>query len=606
MKALHTFICLLLLATALPQRGVHAQSRRLLWGYCNDTILTCTGLNSEAKGAGAIYIPAEQAAVFAGSRLTHLRLGFHQQTGDLEIFITDDLNGTPAYTQAVGTLPKGWSEVTLDEPFPLDGKAFYVGFTATAYNPLAMSDNFHPDAHWANLYDRWQDNALVWGDKALCIRLVLEGGHFPADLVLESLERAYGEPGGTAQVRGVVRNRCDAAISGYELDYRIGDGEKATVRIDRTLAPMQTDTFRVDVPAPRQLGSFPLTVSVVPEDGAADALPANNTLTSTLTCLEYAFIRKVVVEEGTGTWCGWCPRGTVGLRRMSERYPDTFIGIAMHSAAGRYDPMEAPSYLPVIGKYISGYPGCIINRLDPYKTSPTHSTLQSAYNELAVPVDAKIEASARFTTAERKSITVETETRFAFTSADTLFRIAYVLLENGVTGYTQSNNYAGGKNGCMGGFEDLSFYPYVPFDHVARGIYGNAWGTEGSVPAAIEKGKTYRYAYEIPVPETIQDADKLEVAVLLLSVATGEIVNADKTAVVPDMSTGIALPGTAQPHVTVTGRSIRVPGHEGRFRVYATDGRPVAPDHLASGIYLVRTTDAQGRTSVRKVLVGRP
>lgn len=605
MKRLQEALSLLLLAAMLPAGNAEAQTSSLLWGYCNDTIQACTGLNREAEGAGAIYVPAEQAALFAGSRLTGVRLGFHQQAADAEIFVTADLNGTPAYTQAAGTLQRGWSEVTLDEPFLLDGNAFYVGFTATGRNPLAMSDNFHADAHWANLYGDWLDNAEGWRDNALCIRLVLEGERFPADVALESLERAYAQPGGTARLRGVARNKCAAAIEGYELAYRVGEGETGVLRVEAPLAPMQTDTFDVEIPAPEQLGAFPLSVTVGMGDDAQDALPSDNTMETTLTCLEYAFIRKVVVEEGTGTWCGWCPRGTVGMRRMSERYPDTFIGIAMHSSDGRYDPMEASSYLPVIRKYISGYPRCVINRLDQYNTSPIYGVLKSAYDELAVPVDAQITASAYFTTEERKAITVDTDTRFAFSSADTLFRIAYVLLENGVTGYEQTNYYSGGGNGCMGGFEDLGYYASVPFDHVARGIYGDAFGTEGSVPTAIEKGETYGYTFEIPVPGTIQSDERLEVAVLLLDVATGEIVNADKTAVRAESPTGIPLPGAAAPHVETSGRGIRVTGHKGPVAIYTPDGRPAAADHLAPGAYIVRTTDAQGRAFVRKVLVGR-
>ena len=40
------------------------------------------------------------------------------------------------------------------------------------------------------------------------------------------------------------------------------------------------------------------------------------------------FVRRSVVEEFTGTWCGHCPRGIVGMERLSEDFGDRFIGIA--------------------------------------------------------------------------------------------------------------------------------------------------------------------------------------------------------------------------------------------------------------------------------------
>ena len=54
------------------------------------------------------------------------------------------------------------------------------------------------------------------------------------------------------------------------------------------------------------------------------------------------FVRRCVVEEYTGTWCGNCPRGIVGLSRLAEDFGDRFIGIAIHT--GDSEPMVIPTY----------------------------------------------------------------------------------------------------------------------------------------------------------------------------------------------------------------------------------------------------------------------
>ena len=50
----------------------------------------------------------------------------------------------------------------------------------------------------------------------------------------------------------------------------------------------------------------------------------------TLSTLEHFIPRNVVVEEFTGTGCGWCPRGLVGMEKLRQTFGDRFIGIGIH------------------------------------------------------------------------------------------------------------------------------------------------------------------------------------------------------------------------------------------------------------------------------------
>ena len=49
---------------------------------------------------------------------------------------------------------------------------------------------------------------------------------------------------------------------------------------------------------------------------------------------------RVVGEEATGTWCGWCPRGAVALNWMDHDYEGYWQGIAVHNG----DPMSDADY----------------------------------------------------------------------------------------------------------------------------------------------------------------------------------------------------------------------------------------------------------------------
>ena len=67
--------------------------------------------------------------------------------------------------------------------------------------------------------------------------------------------------------------------------------------------------------------------------------------------------RKVVVEDFTGMWCGWCPRGIAAMEYMQKHYPESFIGIAAHDG----DVLSTPDYAYVLAKY-RGRPYVLMNR----------------------------------------------------------------------------------------------------------------------------------------------------------------------------------------------------------------------------------------------------
>jgi hypothetical protein len=85
----------------------------------------------------------------------------------------------------------------------------------------------------------------------------------------------------------------------------------------------------------------------------------------------------VVYEEATGTWCGWCVRGHIGLKDMEHYHPDgSWIGIAVHNA----DPMVLAAYDTALASFISGYPSGAINR-NPAEVDPGLSSIEPAYQD---------------------------------------------------------------------------------------------------------------------------------------------------------------------------------------------------------------------------------
>ena len=78
--------------------------------------------------------------------------------------------------------------------------------------------------------------------------------------------------------------------------------------------------------------------------------------------MDFVPVHRVLVEEYTGTWCGWCTRGLVAMEKLAEAYGDDFIGVAYHNS----DPMEIMTEYP---SPVQGFPSAFVERyydVDPY------------------------------------------------------------------------------------------------------------------------------------------------------------------------------------------------------------------------------------------------
>ena len=242
--------------------------------------------------------------------------------------------------------------------------------------------------------------------------------------------------------------------------------------------------------------------------------------------------RKVVMEEATGTWCGWCVRGIETIEKMKEEYPDNFIAIALHGG----DKMSKIYNYDAISGKILAYPGCLFNRS---VNGPFDVDLYGARRKIEQLKDyaiATITASATYTYSDISEVRVSTETTFGFNKENAAYRIAYVVVEDDVGPYMQNNAYSNNER-----YNDPSDYMYnwflksspteVVFNDVARGIYGSADGEEGSVPSSVTLGQPYSYEYTFTLPDNINNRANIRIITLLIDTNTGEIVNADQTTI---------------------------------------------------------------------------
>ena len=179
------------------------------------------------------------------------------------------------------------------------------------------------------------------------------------------------------------------------------------------------------------------------------------------------------------------------------------------------------------------------------------------------------------------------------------YRVSFVLTENGVTGYTQANNYSGSST-PMGGFENMGGYASIDMDHVARMNYSYD-GVKGSIPASAEEGETTTYDAVLDVPNTVQTADNLQLIALVIDGSTGLISNAAEVKVGNQTTSVVDLQKTLAPEFSFDGDRINLNGFKGQVRIFNANGMEVPNHGLTPGLYIVNATDA-GDTYVRKML----
>lgn len=276
------------------------------------------------------------------------------------------------------------------------------------------------------------------------------------------------------------------------------------------------------------------------------------------------FPRKVVMEEATGTWCGWCPRGIAGIKTMSERYPDNFIAIAIHDDEYM---LPTESYYPFLN-LVSAFPSSQINRSFWQDPSPFNIDGMKDSGE------AMIKADAGFT--DDGKVEVSTETTFGFSDNGTEYRIAYVVVEDNVGPYYQANYYSSeSPDGLMDWWTQQDSYVQTAFDEVARAIYDYN-GVPGQLPQEITEGEVYKCKYTLVLPNNVQNVENVKIVTLLLDNSTGEILNADRTVI---SKTSVAIEG-------IQGEMVNV------FDVYNLSGVKIRSqvttlNGLPKGIYIV-------------------
>ncbi len=385
-------------------------------------------------------------------------------------------------------------------------------------------------------------------------------------------------PGKSISVPITITNTGTKTISnvGYTL---MRDGkEVATKRKPISIGAGQKGTFAISFKADSVARKSPCTFTITTVNSKANEADVNTIKGNIITITEKPVVVPVI-EEFTGTWCGWCPVGFDGVESAAETYGDKAIMIAIHCG----DVMDCGKFSAITDK-VQGYPSAIVDsqKGDFYPTAGNIKSKvnQQLQNKIAA---ASIDVAAEWTSATKKIINITTKTKFVYSDDDANYGIAYVLTEDGMHGtgsdWAQNNNLSGNSDYAKSNpfwYKSPSKVTNVKFNHVGVAAWNLDKGVDGSVPTSVVAGEEQEYTYKANISNNsiIQDKSQLKVVALLIDRETGSVVNAAQASI-DDYTTGIIE----------SPRPTSDPSRDGG-EVYDLSGRKLN-SKLPKGLYIV-------------------
>lgn len=501
----------------------------------------------------------------------------------------EDFHGEPVFS-IDEEASNGWRqhEVSLAQ---FEGKEIYIAFVNNSLNKEILAI----------------DNLEVKGGKGLCELTVNTGDH------------VYGT--NAVSVDGTITAYSDVPVTEFKAYYTYQGKTFSTSVSGLSLRKHQSCSFSFDEKIPVAFGDT-VKYKVWAE--------VNGQTQDTIDCQTVSFLfmpqRKTVVEEGTGMWCVYCPKGIVAMDILQKKYPEKFIGLALHYT----DPLAVDDYVDALK--FPGYPSGWFNRkylcADPMVLVENdgvsmYTTTNGGFESYFLAAEKEPTLADITLTAhvENGKIKTEATSRFAINIDEADYQLAFALTEDNVTDptYYQDNGFAGG-DALLGGYESQPKRITAPiFNHVARGIYDDYLGVPGSIPTQLVAGESYKFEYTIDVPTSIKSLANSRLIAMLLDRKTGEIVNANTVEL---LASGIENVKTDEPSLTFhsSGNDCCIDFKSAStspvsIRVYRCDGTTVAtrqtdrlvtdgvycriPMNGKSGVFVVTATQ-DNKTVARK------
>ncbi|WGD35372.1 Omp28-related outer membrane protein [Olleya sp. YS] len=219
---------------------------------------------------------------------------------------------------------------------------------------------------------------------------------------------------------------------------------------------------------------------------------------------------KIMIEDYTGGWCGYCPRLATALENAVNQDPNV-IPVAIHNGdemTFTYDAQLRSTF------GINGWPSGKVNRT---------ITWNESYNELNSELSARQKMGLAINSSlSGNTITAEVKVHYDIDENNSQRLVVY-LLENGLV-YPQTNYYNGDPSSPW--FQQGNPIQNFVHDHTARAVFTDVMGNV--IPSDQTKSdNTYTANLTMDLPSNVQNTDNLELVAFVVG-SNNQVQNAQK------------------------------------------------------------------------------
>ena len=439
----------------------YSNTQQNWWGYIsvNDAV-NGVGVSAADTYHCAIFIPGDHE-IAAGKTINAIRFGLvAPHATDAKVWVASSL---PSSIDASHTLQfvdvpaselgKEQIDIQLPTPCEIPAEGIYVGYSFTITSVATSGDAypvlFSGKAAPNTLILKTEKNVPDWTDLytndfgKLFLQVLLEGTFADNNATVADFGPVYSALGESTTAMIAITNGGGTPLS--SIDYTITtDGVASAeqhVDIANPIVFSNTGKVSITIAADDATGAKAKTLNITKVNGNANTA-ADATANFTLYTLPELVERNIVVEEFTGTGCGWCPRGLVGMENMRQAFGNRFVGIGIHQYNSSDAMYISPSGYAKLN--FDGAPSCRINRgevIDPYYGS-ADDILVDCVEELAIPALAKVNVSA---TIDEELKKVDAKAQIETLLDNSEYTLEFVVVGDGLTGtgtaWNQSNYY---------------------------------------------------------------------------------------------------------------------------------------------------------------------
>ena len=526
-------------------------------GYCDDNkhgIDYTAGRKQGYDVAMYVHDPSLKGLKVKGLRITRSPYAFVlNYTGwlsnNLALKFVDGVKVADAdIASKTGNLVTGHVEVMFDEPYEIGENGFFAGFTmapTSSMNPIMVTSDDMGGGMWVHTTSglrNWTDKST---DGCPCIELILEGQQENAATIILPAN-SYARIDEPFTVNAPVYNHGTATLTAGEYSYEIDDVTYTATFTSNVRGDHwgRSGEVTLELPPFDEAGVYPMTITLTKVNGTdnQDVAPSS---TGNVNIMDFVPVHRVLVEEYTGTWCGWCTRGLVAMRLLAETYGDDFIGVAYHNS----DPMEIMTQYP---SPVQGFPSAFVERyhdVDPYygydQSGFGMKDLVDYLMTQFAPLD--INVSAKWDDEARTKIKTNVESNFVMNAPGSDYGIEVMLVEDDMYGPAGSNwdqhNYYADMADIYANEPNLGPLCYmsdvIEDYHFNDVLVATSGVVDESLPASIVANTPNHFGYTFYVDDIyntsyeplIQNKDKLHVVAIVVEKATGKVLNAAKAGI---------------------------------------------------------------------------